>query len=359
MTLAAKVRGELVKLYYQNGMNAAEALRVYRRNHRQIRGPCTPQALRDLAKKFEETGCTCDRPRSGRPTVPEDAVTEVHHIVTSGHMQTARGTARVLDIPKTTVLNLLRSVLRMFPYRYQRVQMLHAGDHLQRIDFANEFLIRYDGDNDWPLRILWTDEAHFTLTGNVNTKNCVHWADTNPHAVAPVPLYDAKVTVWCGIAGTIVLGPYFFEEATPTGFVTCSVTGSRYTAMLQNYVIPELLQRNALNDIVWMQDGAPPHIATSVRRVLEQHFGDRVISRHFPFPWPPRSPDLTPMDFWFWGYLKSRVYMCNPQNLSDLKDSIKREIANIPHAMLRSALLSTVSRMQCVIVCDGTHVENV
>ena len=33
MTLPGTVCGELVKLYYQNGMNAAEALHVYRRNH--------------------------------------------------------------------------------------------------------------------------------------------------------------------------------------------------------------------------------------------------------------------------------------------------------------------------------------
>ncbi|GFV18026.1 uncharacterized protein TNCV_168301 [Trichonephila clavipes] len=127
----------------------------------------------------------------------------------------------------------------------------------------------------------------------------------------------------------------------------------------ENYVLPELRRRNALNDIVWMQDGAPPHIARSVKRLLDQHFGDRIISRYYPFPSPARSPDLTPMDFWFWGYLKSTVYLCTPQTLSDLKDSIRREIGNIPRAMLRAAILSTVSRMQCVIACDGTHVENV
>lgn len=358
MTLPGKVRGELIKLYYQNGMNAAEALRLYRRNHRQRRGPCTLQALRDLVRKFEDTGCTCDKPRSGRPTVSEDVVMEVHHTVTAGHTETARGIARVLDIPNSTVRKLLRSVLHMFPYRFQRVQMLEPGDPQQRLDFANEFLLRYDADNDWPLRILWTDEAHFTLNGSINTKNCVHWGETNHHAVAPVPLFDAKVTAWCGITATFVLGPFFFEETTPTGPATCSVTGLRYAAMLKNYVLPELRRLNALNDIVWMQDGAPPHIARSVKRLLDQHFGDRIISRYYPFPWPARSPDLTPMDFWFWGYLKSRVYLCNPQTLSDLKDSIRREIGNIPRAMLRAATLSTVSRMQCVIACDGTHVEN-
>ena len=103
----------------------------------------------------------------------------------------------------------------------------------------------------------------------------------------------------------------------------------------------------------------PLHIAKCVRRVREQHFGDRIISHHFSFPRPPQSPDLTHMDFWLWEFINFRVYICNPQTLSELKDSIKREIANIPHTMLRSALLPTISRMQCIITCDGTHVENV
>ena len=138
---------------------------------------------------------------------------------------------------------------------------------------------------------------HINLKGNVNTKNCIHCADTNPYVTASVPLFDGKVTVWCGILGTVLFGPYFLEEATPTDFVTCSITSSHFIAVLQNYVIPVLLQRDALSDIIWMQDCAPPHIAGSVKRLLDQHFGDRIISRHYPFPWPARSPDLTPMDF--------------------------------------------------------------
>ena len=111
----------------------------------------------------------------------------------------------------------------------------------------------------------------------------MHWGETNPHAVAPVPLFDAKVTVWCDITATFVLGPFFFEETTPTGPATCSVTDSRYAAMLKNNVLPELRRRNALNDIVWMQDGAPPHIAKSARKVLEQHYGDRITHSIFLF----------------------------------------------------------------------------
>ena len=76
--------------------------------------------------------------------------------------------------------------------------------------------------------------------------------------------------------------------------------------MTKNYILPELSRRTALNDIVWMQNGAPPHIARSVKKLLDQHFGDRIISRHYPFPWPARSPDLTLMDFWFYGMSQIR-----------------------------------------------------
>ena len=43
------------------------------------------------------------------------------------------------------------------------------------------------------------------------------------------------------------------------------VIATCYTTMLKNYAIPELLQQNALNDIVWIQDVAPPQILKSVR----------------------------------------------------------------------------------------------
>ena len=56
--------------------------------------------------------------------------------------------------------------------------------------------------------------------------------------------------------------------------------------------------------------------------------------------------------------MKSKVSICNPGTLSELKDSRKRESANISYTMLRLSLLSTISRMQYVIACDGTHAEN-
>ena len=41
---------------------------------------------------------------------------------------------------------------------------------------------------------------------------------------------------------------------------------------------------------------------------------------------PPRSPDLTPADFFLWGLLKGKVYKNTPRTIEQLKDAIRQEI---------------------------------
>ena len=73
-----------------------------------------------------------------------------------------------------------------------------------------------------------------------------------------------------------------------------------------------------------MQDGEPPNIGREVQRLLRETFTDeRVIFINFSNPWPIRSPDLNPRDFWLWGYLQDRVYQGHVRSLVDLKTSIQ------------------------------------
>ncbi|GFX88713.1 hypothetical protein TNCV_4636341 [Trichonephila clavipes] len=57
-------------------------------------------------------------------------------------------------------------------------------------------------------------------------------------------------------------------------------------------------------------------------RCIERHVGDRLISRFGPVNWPPRSCDLTPLDYFLWGYVKSLVYANKPQTHDHLEDNI-------------------------------------
>ena len=57
----------------------------------------------------------------------------------------------------------------------------------------------------------------------------------------------------------------------------------------------------------FQQDGATAHTAGAARNWLRDRFGQRLISRGAEHSWPARSPDLTPLDFFLWGHLKSEV----------------------------------------------------
>ena len=107
-----------------------------------------------------------------------------------------------------------------------------------------------------------------------------------------------------------------------------------------------------------MQDGARPHVGFSFKHLLNQQFGVRITSRHFPFPWLPRFPDLASKDFWLWIFVKSKVYQFHPQTRPDFKGAIKTAIEEIPIAMIRTAVLSTNCRLQIVTVSEGKHEKN-
>ena len=99
MPLSGKELREIVKIYYLNGQNAAHTLLVYLRNHGLRRGPCTVKAVRDLIHKFEENGCTCDPPRSGRPSVPMERVAEVHQTISTVCPTSARSFSPIRNLP--------------------------------------------------------------------------------------------------------------------------------------------------------------------------------------------------------------------------------------------------------------------
>ena len=71
-----------------------------------------------------------------------------------------------------------------------------------------------------------------------------------------------------------------------------------------------------MQNLWFQQDGATPHTARETMAILRAAFPGRLISRFGDVPWPPRSPDLTPPDFFLWGYLKGKVYINMPNTLS-------------------------------------------
>src|ERR1700722_14562276 len=96
------------------------------------------------------------------------------------------------------------------------------------------------------------------------------------------------------------------------------------------------------------QDGATPHRTKDVFETLFNCFNTPVIGLNYPkfakggLEWPPYSPDLNPLDFFFWGYLKDKVYKNNPRTLSELKNAIIVEINNIEVQVLQCVIQNFV-----------------
>lgn len=365
MGLDLETKIALVQIFYSNGRNLSETLRQYRKTtkiHKKSQ-PCAESTLSRLVKKFEATGSVLDSGKSGRPRVSEETIYSIKKEVKSsinpkkGQACSGREIGRIHKVSWSTVHKVLKNILHLYPYKVHRVHELKPADFVERQTFAASFFEKMTKDPSFLRRILWTDEAHFHLHGTVNNKNSVFWASENPHVIDPAPLHDARVTVWCGINCRFVLGPYFFENCASGSTKTITVTGQRYARMLSNFVIPQLAERSCLEGIVFQQDGAPPHTQKAARELLYSHFGDRVISRNFDFAWPARSPDLTPADYWLWGYVKSKVYSKKHETLSELKRSITSVLLSITEEQLQSAIMDLPGRLMLIMEAGGGHIE--
>ena len=115
------------------------------------------------------------------------------------------------------------------------------------------------------------------------------WGKEPPHEVREPTMGSPKVNVWCALLHDRIIGPFFFCEDT--------VTSDVYLDMLQLFAVPQLLEYYP--DVIFQQDGAPPHWSLEVRSYLEQTFPGKWIGRDGPTAWPERSPDITPLDFFY------------------------------------------------------------
>lgn len=161
--------------------------------------------------------------------------------------------------------------------------------------------------------ILWTDECTFSRTGVVNRQNTHFWFLQNPHVIRPNKHQVRwSVNVWCGIWKGTLVGPYFFDD---------TLTDKKYVDLLRGPLSDFLDDHVSLADLhkMWFQhDGAPAHKAASSQTLLRSMFEDNIMGYGGLLEWPPRSPDLNPLDFFLWGFLKSKVYEVESVSQVDL-----------------------------------------
>jgi len=160
--------------------------------------------------------------------------------------------------------------------------------------FADWVLEQLEVNPNFAKQIIFSDEAHFWMNGYVNKQNCRIWNDTNPRKIHQLQMHPEKVTVWYGF--------------------------------------------DSMN-------------------ILHERFEGMVISRGGNVNWSPRSCDLTPLDFFLWGYLKSQVYTNKPQTIDALKVNITNAIQQIQPDLCEKIIENWTARIR--VTKRGGHLSDV
>jgi len=75
---------------------------------------------------------------------------------------------------------------------------------------------------------------------------------------------------------------------------------------------------------------------------------EKALGRRGPHEWPVRSPDLTPCEFFLWGWAST---------LEQLEDRIRKVITNVPHDFLQKTVDSIPGSLRKLVDAAGAYVQ--
>ena len=142
------------------------------------------------------------------------------------------------------------------------------------------------------------------------------------------------MTVWCGFWSGGIIGPYFFEDE---GGATITVNGDTYRTMITDFFVPAL-DGIDMDNVWFQQDDATCHTPHATIDLLRETFDGGLISRNVDVNWPPRSCDLTQLDYFLWGAVKDKCYVHHPEAIDHLKANICDAIDEIRPQTLKEVL---------------------
>lgn len=276
-------------------------------------------AFQRLVDRFIETqGELRPRARSGgRPPFSDELVQRVKDFLLPFYRQkrtvSVTTLASSLNISFSMAWRIARKKLGWYPYKPRTVVPLSPAHKVARLAFCDWLLMQPDGFED---QVIWSDEKWFLLKQAPNKQNERYWGPCDPEVEVECREQGGqKVMCWAGVInGQIII--HWFDPG-------MSVNGQTYLNMLQTVVWPQVKAVATRKSYWFQQDGATVHTTVAARSWLQQKFGDRVISRLTAHPWPAKSPDLSPLDYWFWDVAMADLRKTPPASLRDLKTTVE------------------------------------
>lgn len=338
-------KAQCVSWYHETG-SITQTQRNYRSKY--SGSPPVRNTILQWVQNFRDQGSVENQARSGRPESSSPREQRVATYFNRNPRRSLRTAERDLTISRSSIQRILRNRLHMFPYKIQIVQQLEDRDYAARTWFVNWCRQNIQSDCSFLNRIIFSDECVFHVDGKVNKHNVRIWGTENPHEYREELRDSEKVCVWAAMSVNEIIGPYYFDEPI--------VNAESYLHLLNNYFLPML--PSLPPGTLFQQDGAPPHYSREVRALLDEKLPDLWIGRAGSTNWPARSPDLTPLDFFLWGYVKDKVYSTRVPNVTQLKRRITSAIRSVHAEVLQNVWKNLDERLNEVVRQNGGHIEH-
>ena len=125
--------------------------------------------------------------------------------------------------------------------------------------------------------------------------------------------------------------------------------------MLSEFLFKKIEEED-IGNIWFQQDGHTAEATLDVRRPL---FEDRIISRRADVFWPPRSCDLTSLDYYLWDAIKDKCYEDKPEAIDALKAHIRKAIGEIQLHPIDNVLKNWTDRVGYYMASRDRHLNEI
>uniref|UniRef100_A0A1B6KCB5 DUF4817 domain-containing protein n=1 Tax=Graphocephala atropunctata TaxID=36148 RepID=A0A1B6KCB5_9HEMI len=314
------------------------------------RAPISKSTAQYTVARFVDTGSVKDRARSGRPSTvtDEDGSLDILQSFIENPNESVTSAAQSHGLGGESVRKLLK-MSGFKVYRVTLLQELSEDDFDRRMEFSEIMMNKIDQNKILLDGIVFSDESTFMWNGHVNRHNCRYWDNVNPHWMSECHTqHPPKLNVWAAIVRNSIIGPFFID----VNF------NAKYKDMLQNEIALQATLGADFQTFFFQQDGAPPHYSVQVKQYLDAVFPHRWIGRRDAIEWPARSPDLTPLDYFLWGYIKDKVNRTQPTDLNELRHRISHEAQAIPREYIQNAVASFYNRLAHCQTTDDEHFQH-
>lgn len=349
-----KEKLQLVKWYYGgNSLQEVVNLFIVAFENRPIPSVSTVnRIIRDFESSCCLNFCSKCHPNENVPLMNQERQereVEVCALVETSEPCSSTKIAEELEMPRQTVRDILKRN-KYKAYKVEKTQEIFPWDCVRRMEFCEVMMERANQDEHFISNILFGDESSFPLHGHHNPSVVRYWSRENQHlSIALRTQYPQKLNVWAGMLGDSIIGPLYIDG---------NLNGQKYLDLLGTQIIPAVhaIPGIDINNVWFQQDGCPAHNTAAVQEFLDANFPNRIIGSRGTILWPPRSPDLSPNDFFLWGFIKSTIYQHKhgrANNLDELRAKINDAMVNISPQMLFNVRESFYDRLGYCLAKEG------